>query len=371
MKRLAIAALLLFCALPYRLEAAGCCDDARKIIAQSRKIVPPNGIETLIKVDINGTQQWLSIRGRDRRNPILLLIHGGPASPNMPLAYSFQTPWEDDFTVVQWDQRGAGKTYGANDPAVIAPTLTIDQMTKDAEAVTQYLRVTYHKPEIFVLGHSWGTVLGVRLAQLHPDWLYAYIGVGQVVNMPRSEEYGYRFAVTQARAHGNAEALRQLAAIAPYPGASTLTMARIAVQRKWVSYYGGLAYGRTGFGFDADAESLSPDYSDRDLDNIGKGSVLSLQHFLGPLTSLDFTHTTRFGCPLFLFLGRHDETVSHEVAADWFATIEAPEKHLVWFEDSAHMVMQEQPGRFARHLVEDVRPLAVAAGDAAPDEERE
>ena len=102
------------------------------IIANSRKIVSPRGIEELIAVEINGIPQYLSIRGKDLRNPILLFIHGGPASPEMPADYTFQTPWEDYFTVVEWDQRGTGKTYAASDPAKIADTLTIAQLTSDA-----------------------------------------------------------------------------------------------------------------------------------------------------------------------------------------------------------------------------------------------
>jgi hypothetical protein len=94
--------------------------EVTSIIANSRRIVSPRGIEELIPVEINGIPQYLSIRGKDLRNPILLFIHGGPASPEMPLAYTFQTPWEDYFTVVQWDQRGSGKTYAASDPAGIA-----------------------------------------------------------------------------------------------------------------------------------------------------------------------------------------------------------------------------------------------------------
>ncbi|HEX7816276.1 alpha/beta hydrolase family protein [Dyella sp.] len=129
---------------------------ARDIIAGTRKIVSPRGIDTMVKIPVNGTGQWLSIRGHDDRNPILLYIHGGPAAPEMPLAYTFQSPWEDYFTVVQWDQRGSGKTYLANDPQTIGPTLSIQQVTDDTTAVVQYLRNTYHKRKIFVLGHSRG-----------------------------------------------------------------------------------------------------------------------------------------------------------------------------------------------------------------------
>ncbi len=338
------------------------------VIADTRKIVSPNGVEELLSVPINRTTQWLSIRGRDRRNPILLYLHGGPGSPTMPEAYTFQSPWEDYFTVVQWDQRGTGKTYAANDPKALASSITIEQMTSDAEEVVRYLQKQYRKRQIFLLGHSWGTVLGVALAQRHPEWFYAYLGVGQIVNTQENEGEGYQFALEQARAHHNSDAERELLAIAPYPGgAGKLTFDRIGVQRKWLTYYGGLTYGRTDFRYDANAWQLSPDYTEKDLDAVDDGSLYSLTHLLGPLEALDYESVTKFKCPIFLFEGRHDYTTSHTLAAEWFEHIKAPSKKLVWFENSAHMVMQEEPGRFLYHLITDLYPLAAQAGDIAPD----
>lgn len=162
--------------------------EVTEIIADVRKIVSPNGVEELLPVQIDNSTQWLSIRGRDRRNPILLFLHGGPGSPTMPVAYTFQSPWEDYFTVVQWDQRGTGKTYAANDPKTLASTMTVEQMTSDAEEVVRYLQKQFGKQKIFLLGHSWGTVLGVALAQRHPEWLYAYLGVGQMVNTEKAKK---------------------------------------------------------------------------------------------------------------------------------------------------------------------------------------
>ncbi len=343
-------------------------EEVTRIIANSRRIVSPNGVEELVRVPINGTDQWLSIRGRDRRNPILLVLHGGPASPSMPADYVYQSPWEDYFTVVQWDQRGSGKTYNANTEAQMAPGMTIEGMTDDAAKVAQYLREHYGKQKIFLLGHSWGTVLGARLAQQHPDWFYVYIGVGQVVNVRRNEEVGYNFALRSAKASGNAQAIRELLAIAPYPGTSALTLQRLGVRSKWEMYYGGLTYGRQNYDFVSDAEQLSPDYSEKDLDAIGKGSAFSIGHLMQPLLSVDFDNTTHFDCPVILFVGAHDETTSHELAEQWFDKLQAPSKHLVSFADSAHMVMDEQPGRFLMHLVRDALPLAQKAGDIAPAE---
>jgi pimeloyl-ACP methyl ester carboxylesterase len=342
-------------------------NDVTRILANIRKIVSPHGIDEMIKVRIGGIDQWLSIRGKDRRNPILLFLHGGPASPAMPEAYSFQTPWEDYFTVVQWDQRGAGKTYEANTEQAMAPGMTVDGMTDDAAQVVQYLRQHYGKQKIFLLGPSWGSVLGVHLAQLHPDWFYAYIAVGQMVNGRHNEELGYGFALREAMAHGNDQAVRELKAISPYPGPK-LTLDNIGTRSKWEMYYGGLAYGRQDYQFEDDTESLSPDYSSADLAAIGKGSLFSLNHLLQPLLAVDFDNTTHFDCPVIVFVGQHDYTTAHELAEQWFDRIRAPSKRLVIFADSAHMIMQEQPGRFLMHLVTDALPLAQKAGDAAPAE---
>lgn len=338
------------------------------IIAANQKIVSSNGIQQEIKLHIDGIDQWVSIRGRDLRNPILLLLHGGPASPDMPLAWTFESPWEDYFTVVEWDQRGAGKTYASNTEAAMAPGMAIDGMTTDAAQVVEYLRKRFHKKKIFLMGHSWGSVLGVELAQRHPDWFYAYISVGQIVNMRENEADGYAFALRQAKADHNAEAVRELHSIAPYPGAKTITLNQIGIRDKWEMYYGGLAWGRKDFQFAADAWHLSPEYSENDVMAIDKGSLFSLKYLLQPLLSVDFDNTTHLKCPVVMFVGAHDYTTSHKLAVQWYDKLQAPSKHLVIFADSAHMIMLEQPGRFLVHLVDDALPYARQAGDAAPSE---
>jgi pimeloyl-ACP methyl ester carboxylesterase len=343
-------------------------DDARAIVAQSRRVVSPLGIEELRQVDIGGIRQWISVRGNDRRNPILLYVHGGPGAAEMVEAYGYQRPWEDFFTVVQWDQRGAGKTYASNTPEAMAPGMTIEGMVDDAEEMIGYLRRTYGKEKIFLLGHSWGSVVGATIAHRHPEWLHAYIGAGQIADMRESEAVGYQWALAQARAEGNQKAIAALVALAPYPGPKgRLTIERVGAQREWVMHYGGLAWGRTNFKPFDDARKLSPEYDDEELKAIDKGSLFSLKYLLAPLESVSFADMTRFECPVFLFNGIHDYSTSHEVAARWFASIDAPAKQMFRFENSAHMMMQEQPGRFLMHLVNDIRPLAVRAGDAPPE----
>jgi proline iminopeptidase len=329
------------------------------IIGEARKIVAPNGIEELIEIPVGGTQQWISVRGRNRNNPILLMIHGGPASPEMPSSWFFQTGWEDYFTVVQWDQRGSGKSFGANDPEAIRPTLSTARIVADAGEVVQLLRKKYGKEKIFVLGHSWGSVIGLRLAHEHPEWLYAYIGTGQVINGKENERIAYANTLLAAEAAGNQSAVEELKAIAPYPEINgSVPLDKIGKERHWSVILGGLTYNRSTYAFYENLFQLSPEYSSQDVASIDKGSELSLGPLLPEMLNFNYSAVTDFKCPILLFEGRHDATTPSQIAAEWFAKVHAPAKKLVWFEDSAHMVMIEEPGRYLVHLVQDARPYS-------------
>ena len=357
------AALMLLAALtPLRAEeppAPANRAEAVKIVAELRRIVTPEGIERHEKVRIGGIDQWVSIRGMDERNPILLMIHGGPGWVSMPTSWYFQRGWEEYFTVVQWDQRGAGSTYAANDPAAVAPTMTPQRMVADSEEMVSWLRKRFGRDKIFVLGHSWGSYLGLELARRHPGWLYAYIGVGQVTDMAASEREGWQFAMDEARKAGNAQAVQELQSIAPYAsGDRPVPLKDLMLQRKWLNQYGGMVYGRHGGEAEGAAMALSPEYTDRDVSLIGEASEYSVGKLLDYALTLDMSRVERLDCPLILLLGRHDHNVSSHQAALWFEKVRAPSKQLVWFEHSAHEVMIEEPGKTLIALVRYALPLA-------------
>jgi pimeloyl-ACP methyl ester carboxylesterase len=341
--------------------------EAQAMIADLRKVVTPNGIERREKVRIGGIDQWVTIRGHDRRNPVLLYIHGGPGYPMMPSSWWFQTGWEDYFTVVEWDQRGAGKTYLANDAAAVRPTLTRERMVADAEELTAWLRKDLGKDKIFVLGHSWGSYVGLTLAQRRPEWLHAYIGVGQIADGPEGERRGWAFAMDAARKAGNAKAVGELQAIAPYaaPG-KPIPLKDLYVQRRWLGTYGGAVAFRSSFDAEEGAMALSPDYTDADIAKVWEASDASEEALLAGVVGLDMSQVRTLKCPLILLEGRHDYNVSSSAAAEWFAKVKAPAKSFVWFENSAHMPMLEEPGKFLVSLVRYARPIAEKAGDVAP-----
>lgn len=349
--------------IPVRADASNPAlprDRVAAIIRNNQRIVAPNGVEELRTIPVNGIEQWISIRGSDRKNPLLLFIHGGPGSPTMPAAWTFQRPWEDFFTVVQWDQRGAGKTYATNG-APPASTMNLNQFVDDAQTVIAYLLERFGQRKLFVLGHSWGSSVGLELARRRPEVMHAYIGCGQMIYSSRSEHDGFEFALAAARADRNAAAVRELEALAPYPGPlGTLTVERISAQRKWLMYYGGLTFGRKDFTYDADTWQLSPEYNERDVVMTDRGSLFSLTHLLGAVERTNFNALTELHVPTIMMIGRHDYATSHRVTAEWFSMLRAPKKSAVWYENSAHMMMIEEPGRFVHHLVSGVLPLANA-----------
>ena len=332
---------------------------ATLIIADARKIVTPEGVERLEKVRIGGIEQWVSVRGSDKRNPVLLFLHGGPGYISMPMSWWFSRGWEEYFTVVQWDQRGAGKTYLINDPDVVRPTMTLERMVADTEEMISWVRKELGKEKIFILGHSWGSYLGLEIASRHPNWLYAYIGVGQLTNGPENERRGWAYTLDAARRAGNSEAIRQLEAIAPYfaPGHPS-PLKDIYTQRKWLDFYGGVMAHRSSNSPESDLAELSPDYSDQEILRIWEGNEFSERYLLAQVLGLDLSDINKLDCPLIVFAGRYDVNINSELAAEWFAKVKAPSKHFVWFENSAHLPMTEEPGKFLISLVRYAQPLA-------------
>ncbi|GBH28841.1 alpha/beta fold hydrolase [Sphingobium xenophagum] len=340
--------------------------EAVKIIADLREIVSPEGLQAIETVPIGGISQAVSIRSQDLRNPVLIYFHGGPGFVEMPLDWWWDRGWDEYFTVIHWDQRNAGKTYtlsGASDPA----TLTPERFQADAEELVQWARKRFGKRKVFVLGHSWGSMLGLKLAAAHPEWLYAYIGMGQLTNGLESERRGWQWTISKARADGNTQAVHEMEAIAPYGSADRpLTVAAILTQRKWLNHYGGAAWRRPGGDFEAAAFKLAPEYTDEDVRNAFKGQEPVTQALLPKVLATDLSTIRRLNVPLVLLLGRHDVNVSSEVAAEWFARVDAPSKRLIWFERSGHHITSEEPGKLLTTLVTEARPIAASAGDFAP-----
>lgn len=294
---------------------------------------PANAVASLERVSLGGWPQWILIRGADRAHPILLFLHGGPGMPMMYLAHTFQRPLEEHFVCVQWDQRGAGKSFS---PDIPPETLTAEQILADARDLIDLLRARFHQEKVFLAGHSWGSYLGMQLVSRHPDRIKGYIGIGQVVDEARSQEIAAAFLRRKAIEAGDQEALLELDTQGP------------AVHEKWLFKYGGALYGKTGYAPFIWAGLKAPEYGLFDIPKVASGSSFSSRHMEydslpGPL--IDFV--TEVNVPVAFFAGRDDYTTPSELAAEYLGLLEAPLKRMVWFDRSAHFPFFSEPEKFA------------------------
>jgi pimeloyl-ACP methyl ester carboxylesterase len=357
---LAFAATLLFAVA--RAQSPSAAEDpyaeGRAVVADIGRVVTPNGVQETFEVVLGGARQVVNVRGADRTQPLLLFVHGGPAAPEMPIAWTFQRAWEDYFTVVQWDQRGSGRSYALNDPKALAPTMTPERYRDDAIELIELLVRRYGQRKVVLVGHSWGTLVGLAVALERPDLLHAYVGIGQIVDFRENERVGWEWTLARAKADGNAAAIRELEALRPYPGQGSFDVARVSTERKWSVHYGALAAGRQDANFYFRSARLSPEYTPEDRRAWNEGSEFTMRVLFPQLADLSFAHVRAVRVPVFMFLGRHDYTTPSPLAAEWLARVRAPRKAAVWFEHSAHLPMIEEPGRTFAALLEHVLPAA-------------
>ena len=321
-----------------------------------RHAIAASGIDEAGLVSINGIEQYIQIRGNDPTNPILLLLHGGPGSPMTAMAHSFQYAWEDDYTVVQWDQRQSGKTYFANDEQAVAGTLDFDTVLEDAWQVTQYLQERFGAEKIALMGHSWGTVLGTALVQTHPEAFSCYIGVGQVTNLQDNERVGYEKALELVHAAANKEDAAALEALRGYPG-TTFTdefCKQMLTLRRYQQKYG-LA---VSISFKNVMLVLSSPYY-----NFTEGmfytkdtTVLHRPLFRYMMEQYDARKWgTDYQVPVYYIMGANDFQTPVTLAQELFGEITAPQKKLFIIPEAGHYTMGDNPQEFNKALLGEIR----------------
>ena len=329
-------------------------------IANERAIHSPAGIDSLQSIRIGGIDHWIHIRGEDANNPVLLFIHGGPGIAFIALAGTIQRPWEKHFTVVQWDQRGAGKTYAANDRELQRHTMTVARMEQDALEVVNYLRARFKRDKIIVVGHSWGTVLGLWLAHEHPDLIAAYVGVAQLVDTTQNDTTAYEDALAMARAQHRADAIRELESLRPYPPPG-VDLRKGSIAQTWQARLLGPPADRPQF---IDVRRLlltllsAPEYSLRDVYGFTRAQVFSLETMIPEVRTLNLaTLGTSFRVPILFFHGRYDPYCRPALIQQYASQITAPAHELVWFENAGHFPFFEDQQTFAAELTTRVLPL--------------
>jgi len=307
-------------------------------------------------LSIGGADQWVMTRSENVANPPLILVHGGPGFPEMRLFRCFNAPLEKSFTVVYWEQRGTDKSF---DRKIPLSSMTVDQFIADLDELVDWVRRRVGKDKVVIYGHSWGSALGVLYAARFPEKVAAYVGTGQIGDWPASELSSYAFTLAEAERRDNRKALKQLRAIGPPPH----TFQELDVQRKWLLRFVGIARGMSMWKF-LRITLGGPESSIWDLPNILRGVMFSGRMW-PEVSALNLTKAVpALQVPVFFFIGRHDHVVDARTSVAYFDMLTAPQKTLVWFEESAHEPPTEEPVKFNTLMVNSVLPAIRETGNS-------
>ncbi|HWI61311.1 MAG TPA: alpha/beta hydrolase [Symbiobacteriaceae bacterium] len=305
-------------------------------------------------VNINGVPQGMFIRSKDQTKPVLLFLHGGPGMPLYAFSRQFTNVLEDDFTVCWWEQRGAGLSYRSDMPP---ESVTVAQLVSDTIAVTNYLRERFGQAKIYLMGHSWGSFLGIQAAAQAPELYHAYIGVAQMARQLESEKLAWQYMVDQYTRAGNERMVQRLGKF-PIPELNEVPNAYrnlrdqamhdlgIGTTRTMKSVVSGIFM----------PVNLSRAYTLREKINLWRGKWSPRSNELWhEMIATDVTaRVPKLDLPVYFLHGRYDYTDSYTLAKQYFGQLQAPLKGFYTFEQSAHSPQWEEPGKAQRIMQQDV-----------------
>ena len=300
--------------------------------------VVPGSIAKLQPMQIGGVQQWVLIRGYNRNAPVVLFLHGGPGAATMYLAHRFQKPLEREFVMVQWDQRGAGKSYSAREPV---DSLTLRRELNDTYELTRWLRSTFHQDKIYLVGHSWGSTVGMLAVKEHPEYYRAFIGVGQMAADSLKEREVQREWLLKAAFKANdRELVDRMEAFGD-------------ISERDIFRHRGQLHTHKSFLPLLAASFRAPEYTWPDIFHIMAGNAFVRSHMVNDVTHGSLQSTvTKVDVPVFFFLGAYDYLTPSQLAIDYFRRLDAPYKRVYWFPNSAHYPFFEERERFAAAMHE-------------------
>jgi pimeloyl-ACP methyl ester carboxylesterase len=300
---------------------------------------------------LGGLDQWVMIRGENVANPALIVLHGGPGMSETAFLRTYNAGLEKAFTVVYWDQRGAGRSFTRRIPR---SSMTVEQFIADLDELVDAIRARLGHTKVALFGHSWGSALGVLYAARFPEKVAVYAGGGQIGDWAAGESISYAFALAEAQRQDNAKALQKLRALGPPPhdGRGVFTErtclsrleGRMRPRELWKMARAGLA---------------APESSLLDLVGTMRGFRLSLDAMWTEVSRLNLLRLVpALRMPVFLFLGRNDHWVPPETSLAFLDALTAPSKQAVWFERSGHEMFVDEPAKFTDTMVQLVRPAA-------------
>lgn len=297
-------------------------------------------------VEIGNVPQWISVRGNTSA-PVLLFLHGGPGGSEFGPRRKYLRQLEERFCVVEWEQRGAGRSYRGD------KTLAFDRLVADGGEVVEWACRELDARRVVLVGHSFGTVLGVRIAREIPERIAAYVGAAQVTRWAEQEQRGYDWALAEARRRGHRRALRALTRLGPpVDGMYAMGVRGVEIERRWLGALGGVTFD-PAFVW----RWISSIYTCRDYPISAKLRYLTAMRCSMELLWSDLGRrvdlvrdSTKLAVPVHLFAGRADQIAPVELTQNWLSVLDAPTKRLEIVEDAGHLNLYERPARFVAFL---------------------
>ncbi|MGD8406231.1 MAG: alpha/beta hydrolase [Anaerolineales bacterium] len=318
----------------------------------------PGSIASMEKVRLGGVDQWLILRGQDVNKPVLLFLSGGPGGSEAARVFRFNAELEKHFVVVVWEQRGCGKSYPSINPKA---DLTVDQYVSDAIELTSMLRDRFDEQKIYLAGHSWGSIIGVRAAQQRPDLFHAYIGSAQMVDVLETDRIIYQLMMEHSIETGDRQFVQTLEAQGepPYLGENPIGPYSTLFEREYTVYeYPNIK--SEDYRRDGDILLLmlkQPEYGWLDRLYYLLALMNTYNAVYPQLQEMDFrVEAIRLDLPVYLILGRHDMNNPYQIPEEYFNLLEAPSKQLYFFEDSGHGMIWEEADLFHEILINTILP---------------
>ncbi|TDL66334.1 alpha/beta hydrolase [Rhodococcus qingshengii] len=305
----------------------------------TQDIKAENSISVLEQVEINGSKHEIMIRGNDKDNPVIILVHGGPGNPEIPYVTKYQNLLEKDFTVVHYDQRASGKSYHFFEDY---SNLSSDLLVEDLLAMTDYISKRLGKEKVILVGHSFGTHIAPQAASKAPEKYEAYIGIGQMSNTIESEIDGLNFTIEQAQKAGNTEDVLYLQGLT-----EKIKNGEMFTPRNYVAKYGGYSRLNEKLGDDNISVLFSSEYNLLDVIRYNRGigysqNILLKDIFENPISTI----VTKLEIPTYFVMGKYDYMTSSNAAKNYFDKIEANQKEFISFDQSAHFPQFEEKEKF-------------------------
>jgi len=338
------------------------CSFTRPLRDPKGKVLP-RSIARQERIRLGGYDQYVLIRGADTvANPVLLWLHGGPGASATALNRTFNGELENQFTVVYWDQRGAGKSYSKK----LSPeTIRVGQYISDANELVQHLKKRFGKEKIVLVGHSWGSRLGMYLVDRYPEHFHSFVAIGLEVAAFEGESGSYAYTLEQAQRTQNQKALKELVEMGPPRNGNFHQMYKtgfwgLVRQKDWLLKLGGERYGKNHYRDWIVKLIRSDEYTFFDLIRWSKGSAFAAGTILNDPEANDFNFMKTIPAvrvPVWFVSGKQDYNTPWPLVQRYYEQIQAPAKQFILFEKSGHSPPFEEPERFNRFMLEEIRLL--------------